>query len=449
MPTLKTLTLGCKVNQYETQFVRDALARLGYHDSAPDRPADLCIVNTCTVTAEADRKSRKLIRQLARENPGAQIVVMGCYATRKPDEAAALPGVTEILTDKLRLGQWLAARGAVPLPTGITSFADRHRAYVKIQDGCQMGCAYCVIPQTRPVLSSRPIPEVLAEILGLVDRGYREIVLTGIHLGHYGAELAPAVPQASCARVPRASCPCQQPAAEASRVETNLTNLLRHIVRLDGFFRVRISSIEAAEVPDELIDLIAEHPTRLCPHLHLSMQSGSDPVLRRMRRRWTSGEFLDRCRAIQERLDRPGLTTDVIVGFPGETETDFDATCHAVALVGFSKIHVFRFSPRPGTPASKMTDTVPSDTQRRRAARLAEIEKRLRAAYFASLVDRDLTVLVESAAVDPTQTLLGTSAEYAPAQFPGPPNLLGQLVRVQAQSSTAEGIQAGIPQPVG
>ncbi|MBN2216088.1 MAG: MiaB/RimO family radical SAM methylthiotransferase, partial [Pirellulales bacterium] len=329
MPTLKTLTLGCKVNQYETEFVRQALARINYREPAPGESADLCVVNTCTVTAEADRKSRKLIRQMARENPGTRIVVMGCYATRRPEEAASLPAVVEVLTDKRRLPEWLSGLGLREIPSGITSFGSRRRACVKIQDGCRMECAYCIIPHTRPVLVSRPMDHVVAEIRGLVDAGHREIVLTGIHLGHYGVDLS-----------------------ATGDGDTNLHRLLQRLVAIEGSFRVRISSIEASEVTDELLDLMAGRPDRVCPHLHISMQSGSDAVLRRMRRRQTADEFLDRCRTIQRRLDRPGLTTDVIVGFPGETEADFEATCHVARKVGFSKIHAFPFSPRPGTAAA-------------------------------------------------------------------------------------------------
>ncbi|HLA84649.1 MAG TPA: MiaB/RimO family radical SAM methylthiotransferase [Thermoguttaceae bacterium] len=461
MPTLKTVTLGCKVNQYETQWVREALARLGYEDSPDARPADLCVVNTCTVTAEADRKSRKLIRQMARENPGTRIVVMGCYATRRPEEAAALPGVCEVITDKRRLPEWLARLGLHELPTGVTSFDGRSRAYVKIQDGCRMECAYCVIPRTRPVLESRPIPHVLDEIRRLVDAGYREIVLTGIHLGYYGVDLVEEDDRLLTRKPSRdregAVFECNKvqplPHGRGSVLESRgsehivnfgeyatssspptLASLLREIAQLDGAFRVRISSMEAAEVTDELLDVMAEHPERICPHLHVSMQSGSDDVLRRMRRHYTSGQFIERCERIKRRLDRPGLTTDVIVGFPGETEADFEATCRVVRQVGFSKIHVFRFSPRPGTAAEKMPDPVPGEVQQRRSMRLARIEQDLRTAYFEGLLGEPLWVLVESIAVDRSGYLLGTSARYVPVVLPGGADRVGQLVRATAQS---------------
>ena len=186
--TLKTVTLGCKVNQYETELVREGLARIGYRDAAEGEAADLCVVNTCTVTAEGDSKSRQAIRRLARENPRSRIVVMGCYATRAPEELARLPNVAEVLTDKREIPDLLGRFGVLDVPTGISQFGSRHRAYVKVQDGCLLRCSYCIIPHVRPHLHSRPLPHVLEEVRRLVDNGYREIVLTGIHLGHYGVE---------------------------------------------------------------------------------------------------------------------------------------------------------------------------------------------------------------------------------------------------------------------
>src|SRR5262245_37006993 len=185
---LKTHTLGCKVNQYETEFIREGLLGIGYHDAADAESADLCIVNTCTVTAEGDSKSRQVIRRLARENPASKIVVMGCYATRAPEEVASLPNVTEVVTDKRELPDLLGRFGITDMPTGISGFGRRHRAYVKVQDGCQLRCSFCIIPHVRPHLASRPMPHILDEVRRLVDNGYREVVLTGIHLGHYGVE---------------------------------------------------------------------------------------------------------------------------------------------------------------------------------------------------------------------------------------------------------------------
>ncbi len=418
MPTFTTATLGCKVNQYETEFVRQGLARLGYREACAGEEADLCIVNTCTVTADGEAKSRKAIRHLARENPRAEIIVMGCYATRAAEEVAALPGVVEVVTDKQQLPDLLRRLGVVDVPSGITTFGSRRRAYVKVQDGCRMQCSYCIIPKVRPVLSSRPAEEVLEEIARLVDHGHREIVLTGIHLGHYGVD------SHGCAM--------------------DLAGLVRRIVELDGEFRVRISSSEAAEVTPELIAVIADHGDRICPHLHISMQSGSDSVLRRMRRRWPVAQFLERCDEVRRRLDTPALTTDVIVGFPGETDSDFAASCQAVQTAGFSKLHVFRFSPRQGTPAAELSDRVPADVLRHRAEELGRLGQQLRQRYFEQLAGRSLQVLVETAAPHRPGILLGTSARYAPVELAGSEDLIGRLVTVVAAEVTNGRIRSGI-----
>jgi threonylcarbamoyladenosine tRNA methylthiotransferase MtaB len=314
---LRTVTLGCKVNQYETQFVREGLLGIGYEDASDDEAADLCIVNTCTVTGEGDAKSRQTIRRLARHNPAAKIVVMGCYATRAPQEVAALPNVTEVVTDKRELPDLLGRFGVTDVPTGISTFGRRHRAYVKVQDGCMLRCSFCIIPFVRPQLASRPIEHIVDEVRRLVDNGYREVVLTGIHLGHYGVEWNRGMPKERWLR---------------------LSHLVARIARLPGDFRVRLSSIEATEVTRELIDVLADHGDRVCPHLHISLQSGSNGVLRRMRRRWGRERFSDRCNLFKERLDRPAITTDVIVGFPGETDAEFAETIATSRAVGFSKI---------------------------------------------------------------------------------------------------------------
>jgi threonylcarbamoyladenosine tRNA methylthiotransferase MtaB len=409
--TLRAVTLGCKVNQYETEFVRESLQRVGYRDASDGETADLCLVNTCTVTAEGDAKSRQLIRRLARDNPQASIIVMGCYATRAPGEVAALPNVTEVITDKRELPDLLGRFGVVDVPEGISQFTGRSRAYVKVQDGCMLRCSYCIIPKVRPALTSRPIPQVLDEVRRLVDNGYREIVLTGVHLGHYGVDWNWRKPKADWIR---------------------LSHLVDHIARLDGDFRIRLSSIEATEVTRELIRVMAEHRGRICPHLHVCLQSGSDSVLRRMRRRWSSRLFLDRCQLVREALERPALTTDVLVGFPGETDDDFEQTCRVVREAGFSKIHTFPFSPRRGTPAAEMPDQVPRAVRSERGKRLSEIERELRAAYFRSLVGTRLQVLIEGTTDQPPDHSFGTSCRYAPVALDTSGPAVGTLIDVRA-----------------
>jgi threonylcarbamoyladenosine tRNA methylthiotransferase MtaB len=417
--TLKTLTLGCKVNQYETELVREGFLRAGFHDAAEGDAADLCVVNTCTVTAEGDSKSRQAIRRLARDNPHALIVVMGCYATRAPDELARLPNVAEVVTDKREIPDLLGRFGVVDVPTGISRFGNRHRAYVKVQDGCLLRCSYCIIPYVRPHFSSRPMAHVLDEVRRLVENGYREIVLTGIHLGHYGVEHNRHQPKDQWLR---------------------LSTLVRAIAELPGEFRVRLSSIEATEVTRELIDVMAEHPRRIAPHLHICLQSGSDAVLRRMRRRWSSRMFIDRCRLVRQRLDNPAITTDIIVGFPGESEADFQATCRVSRECGFSKIHIFPFSPRKGTPAAEMADPIPGTPKSDRCQRLTEVERELRRAYFASLVGRRLAVLIEGASDDRAGNWLGTSCRYAPVEVTAIGGAAGRLIDVRADAATADGV---------
>lgn len=423
---LRVATLGCKVNQYETELVRQGLGRAGYVDCEPEEAADLCLVNTCTVTNEGDAKSRQVIRRMARQNPDARIVVMGCYATRAPEEVAALPGVAEVVTDKRELPDLMARFGVIDVPSGLSGFSGRHRAYVKVQDGCLLRCSYCIIPQVRPKLASRPLAEIVAEVGRLVEAGHREVVLTGIHLGHYGVDWNRNRPREEW---------------------TRLAGLLRALCQIPGRFRIRLSSIEATEVTRELIAVMTGHADRIVPHLHLCLQSGSDSVLRRMRRRWGTRMFLDRCRLIREALDEPALTTDVIAGFPGETADEFRQTLDTCREAGFSKIHAFPFSARRGTPAAEMANQVPKSLRDERVGRLGELERELRAAYFARLVGRDLELLVEKIERDgETTAAWGTSCRYAPVRLRAETlHPTGSLLRVRVTGSDESGVDAALP----
>ncbi|HWB00349.1 MAG TPA: tRNA (N(6)-L-threonylcarbamoyladenosine(37)-C(2))-methylthiotransferase MtaB [Pirellulales bacterium] len=421
--SLRTVTLGCKVNQYESEFVRQALVGIGYRDAADGEPADLCIVNTCTVTAEGDAKSRQTIRQLAARNPDARLVVMGCYATRAPDEVAALPGVAEVVTDKRELPDLLGRFGVVDLPTGIAEFRHRRRAYLKVQDGCLLRCSFCIIPSVRPNVVSRPVEHIVDEARRLIDNGYRELVLTGIHLGHYGVEVNRGRPKHAWLR---------------------LANLVDRLAQLPGEFRIRLSSIEATEVTRELVAVMAAHPERVCPHLHVSMQSGSDAVLRRMRRRWGARRFIDRCRLTTLALDRPAFTTDVIVGFPGETEAEFAETLAVCREVGFSKIHIFPFSARRGTPAAEMPGQVPPPVIQERRERLAELEQHLRDVYYRSLRGSRLQVLVEPSRAERPGHVLGTACRYATVELPAAGSHYGRFAQAIA-GDTVDGVLRAMP----
>ncbi|HZT79427.1 MAG TPA: tRNA (N(6)-L-threonylcarbamoyladenosine(37)-C(2))-methylthiotransferase MtaB [Gemmataceae bacterium] len=423
--TCRLVTLGCKVNQYETQYVKELLEANGYAEAADGRPADLCLVNTCTVTHEADAKGRQLIRRLAHENPGAALVVTGCFAARDPDAVARLPGVTRVIPDKERLAEGLREFGVTRLPRGISRFDGHQRAFVKVQDGCLLSCTFCIIPKVRPILRSRPPEEIIEEIARLVAGGCQEIVLTGIHLGHYGIDRSRGRPKSAWCR---------------------LWHLLERVGRLPGDFRVRLSSLEAAEARDDLVRAMADNP-RICPHLHLCLQSGSDRVLARMRRRYRAAGFLERCRRLRAALDRPALTTDVIVGFPGETDADFEETCRVVREAGFSKVHVFSFSRRRGTPAAGFGDSVPPAVVAERRERLRELERELAASYYRSLLGRRLEVLVEGADPQRAGWVRGTSCRYAPVAFEGfAPALVRRLVPVRAEA-VADGVILARPEP--
>jgi threonylcarbamoyladenosine tRNA methylthiotransferase MtaB len=428
---LRVATLGCKVNEYETELVRQGLQRAGFTDCSESETADVCIVNTCTVTSEGDAKSRQVVRRLNRQNPDARIVVMGCYATRAAEEVSKLPGVTEVVTDKRELPDLMSRFGVIDIPTGLDGFSGRQRAYVKVQDGCLLRCSYCIIPHVRPKLTSRPSDHIVDEVRRLTEAGHREVVLTGIHLGHYGVDWNRNKPKDQWIR---------------------LAHLLRELCQLSGEFRIRLSSIEATEVTRELISVMSDYSDRIVPHLHLCLQSGSDSVLRRMRRRWGTRMFLDRCRLLRESLDSPAITTDVIAGFPGETEAEFEQTLETCDAAGFSKIHAFPFSPRRGTPAADMSDQVPKSLRSERVKRLGELEAQLRDRYYSQMVGRRLQLLVESSrdlidvsseqrlAREPDLLIRGTTCRYAPAELIEPAwrvssSPVGKLIEVCVDQS--------------
>lgn len=405
------VTLGCKVNQYETQYVRELLHANGYRDARTDEPASLAVVNTCTVTAESDSKSRQLVRQLAKENPGVKIVIMGCYATRDPQAVRKLPGVAGVIEDKRDLENLLRPFGVQKAIRGVRNFDGHQRAFVKVQDGCILNCTFCIIPTVRPGLLSRKPDDIVDEIRQLVDHGYREVVLTGIHLGHYGVDLSQGLPKTQWQR---------------------LWHLLERLAKLPQQFRVRLSSLEATEVTEDFVRVLADYPDRICPHLHLSMQSGSDRTLQAMKRRYRIAGFLDRCEALRNRLDDPAFTTDIIVGFPGETDADFQETIAAVKRVGFCKTHIFPFSARQGTEAALRTDQIPPAIIQSRKRELADVAAGQAETYHQRLVGRTLEMLVESPDPKRPGMMRGTACRAAPLRLRALPALAKKLVPVVA-----------------
>lgn len=443
-PTVAVQTLGCKVNQYDSEALLTLFRERGYRPVDFDRAADVYIINTCSVTHEGDRKSRQLVRRARRANPDAVVVVAGCYPQTAPGEVAGIPGVDVVLgnRDRQRVVDLVeAARRERPgTPLGsvenifrlrefeelpITAFTGRTRAVVKIQEGCVEFCTYCIIPYARGRPRSRRPEHVRAEVERLAAAGYREVVLAGIHLGAYGRDLPPG------------------PGAGGTGSRPGLAGVLRLIHDVEGIVRIRLSSLEPMDTGDALLETMAALP-KVCPHLHLPVQSGSDRVLTRMRRRYTSAEFrrlAERARALLPDL---GLTTDVMAGFPGETEEDHRATLELLEEIGFARLHVFPFSPRAGTPAARFPDPVPAAVRERRVAELIALGERLSLAFHRRLVGREVEVLVEGEAGGDGR-VEGYTPNYVRVRLPGGAERRNRLVRVRVLSADAEGVEGESP----
>lgn len=437
--TCRLITLGCKVNQYETQLVREALLEGGYREAADDEHADLCVVNTCTVTNNGDSRSRQVIRQQARRNPGTKTIVMGCYATRDPQAVSELPNVIEVVTDKRELPDVLSRFGIVDMPRIITGFEGHHRAFVKIQDGCILNCSYCIIPTVRPGLRSRRPDDIEHEVRGLIDGGYREIVISGVHVGHFGIDTHRLKPGEHPER---------------------LWDLLRRLDRIPGEWRMRLSSIESVELNDEFIRAAADCK-HLCPQFHPALQSGSDSVLMRMKRRYRVSRFLERLEQIRDALGNdPAFSTDVIVGFPGETDAEFEETLETCRKAGFMKVHVFPFSRRDGTPAADMPNQVPPEVIRERVGILSDLERDLALEFYSRRLktspasamstelptringDADLEVFIEQLSDTRAGFVRGSDRWYMPVEVPGSLEDIGQFVACRGISASRDGVIA-------
>jgi threonylcarbamoyladenosine tRNA methylthiotransferase MtaB len=442
-PRVSLYTLGCKVNQYETRATAADLLALGYQIVPFGQPADVCIVNTCSVTDQADVKSRSAIRRARRSGDDPLVVATGCYVDAAPAEVAALPGVAAVVPngEKPRLAEIvdqtlrLSGRLLFPLPgsapdecpapaseegglirllAGAEGVLARTRAVVKIQDGCNHFCSFCIIPFTRGRLRSRPSAEVLAEARELAGLGYCELVLTGICLGDYGDEKG------------------------FERVDRDpLALLLEELAALPGIRRLRLSSIDPADLSADLIRTIAEVP-QVCGHLHLSLQSGDETILKRMRRRYTASRFRDLVASIYEAMPDAGLTCDAIVGFPAETETQFEETVRVCDEAQFCKIHAFPYSPRSGTTAARLPDDVPPAEKQRRVHELMALSDRLALRFAERRVGETVTVLAEQRDRHSGQ-LSGLTENYLRVNFDGPDSLRGKLVPVRIWSAAPEG----------
>lgn len=406
-------TLGCRLNQAETEEALAALVDRGLRLRKDG--ANLVVVNTCTVTRESTATSRKLIRRAVDANPEAFVVVTGCYATSDPDDVAAIDGVDLVVgnPDKERLADLVleAEPALAPTPAEQLVGADaddvtrrlHSRVSIRTQTGCDEHCTFCIIPSTRGPLRSRPTDDVVEDIRARVGDGVREVVLTGVHLGKYGQD--------------------------EGRAEGLAALVERILVEVPTLERLRLSSVLPVQVTERLVDLMAS-TDRICNHLHVPLQSGSDRVLADMERSYDVGVFLERVGYAQSRVPALGLSTDVIVGFPTETDDDFRRTLEVVETVGFSKLHVFRYSPRPGTAsAERWRDSVRSQDKKARSKELIDLGNRLRDRFHAGLIGTELSVLVE--AVRDDGWLSGTADNYVKVSMRGASSLFEQRRRAR------------------
>ncbi|OAT82299.1 tRNA (N(6)-L-threonylcarbamoyladenosine(37)-C(2))-methylthiotransferase MtaB [Desulfotomaculum copahuensis] len=424
MPEKKValVTLGCKVNQYESASLAEMFRRRGYQVVDFKQPADIYVINTCTVTHLGDRKSRQLIRRAGRKNPAALIVVTGCYAQTAPGEVLAIPGVDLVVgtRDKARIVELVefhrpggepldavsdvfAGHGFAELPA--TAVTGRVRAFLKVQEGCSNYCAYCIVPYARGPLKSRRPENVIEEARRLVADGFKELVLTGIHTGAYGRD---------------------QPDGP------DLAGLVARVAAVPGLLRLRLSSVEPLDVTTELLDVMASRGN-VCPHLHIPLQSGDDTVLERMRRHYTSAWFGNLLEEVRRKIPGVAVTTDVIVGFPGETEEQFERTLQFVGEMAFSRLHVFKYSPRRGTPAAAFPGQVPAQVKEERSHRLITLGEALARDFAVQYTSRQVTVLAEEPFPAGDGLWEGYTGNYLRVVFPAGPAVRGELVRVQVE----------------
>jgi threonylcarbamoyladenosine tRNA methylthiotransferase MtaB len=421
VPALQTVsfaTLGCKTNQFESAAMQETLQGAGYRIVPFEVGAELVVVNTCTVTGATDAQSRNLIRRARRLNPSCRVVVTGCYAQVEPQAMASIPGVSLVIgnEEKRQLLKLLTATeggsagrvavsdirasAGVCLPP-LTSFAGRSRAFLQIQNGCDAFCSYCIIPYARGASRSAEADEIVEQVAGLVAAGFPEVVLTGIHIGGYGADLAPQV---------------------------TLNNLVRRICDETELHRLRLGSIEPTELSDELLETIATVPA-LCEHLHIPLQAGDDLILKRMGRSYDT-DFSSRLVArARQLLPDAAICLDLITGFPGESDEQFERGRRFIESLDISDLHVFPYSPRPGTPAASFAEQVPGDISRARAARLRELANNKQRQFAERFIGQELEVVVETARHE--GLCKGVTRNYLDVRFAADDECAGRCVCVR------------------
>lgn len=394
--------LGCKVNAYETEAMQEMLEHAGYEIVPFQEGADIYVINTCTVTNIADRKSRQMLHRARKMNPDAVVVAAGCYVQAQAEKQVIDPCIDIVLGNNKKqdlltaLQAYEEAHGDLREVIDInhtkeyenlhlTKQGEHTRAYIKVQDGCNQFCSYCIIPYARGRVRSRAKEDVVAEVTDLAKNGYQEVVLTGIHLSSYGIDF---------------------------ENEDNLLSLIRAVHEIEGIKRIRLGSLEPRIITEEFVQAIAALP-KMCPHFHLSLQSGCNETLKRMNRRYTSEEFYEKCEILRKYFEKPALTTDVIVGFPQETEEEFETTYEFLKKICFYETHIFKYSKREGTKAAVMQGQIPEQIKAKRSARLIELGEKNRRAYEESFLGKTVEVLVEEKSdVNGKEMWTGHTKEY-------------------------------------
>ena len=410
--------LGCKVNAYETEAMQEMLEKNGYEIVPFKEGADIYIINTCTVTNMADRKSRQMLHRAKKMNPNALVVATGCYVQAKENSGEVDECIDVIIgnnkkKDLIEILEQHIQKAVIDInhtkeyeEMHLSKTAEHTRAYIKVQDGCNQLCTYCIIPLARGRVRSRAKEDVIREVTDLANNGYKEVVLTGIHLSSYGVDLE----------------------------GEDLLSLILAVNDVAGIERIRLGSLEPRIITEEFAKTIAGL-TKMCPHFHLSLQSGCDETLRRMNRRYTSEEYYEKCQLLRKYFDNPALTTDIIVGFPGETEEEFEKSKAFVDKVDFYETHVFKYSKRQGTKAAVMENQVPEQIKTQRSNILLELDAKKREKYESNFVGKDVEVLMEESVQINGETFqVGHTKEYVKIALQTEENLQNQVTNVEIVS---------------
>lgn len=436
--TVATYTLGCKVNQYETNAVEEIFTQNGYTLTDFDDKSDIYIINTCTVTSMSDRKSRQVIRRAKKNNKDAVVVVMGCYAQNDPDAIIKIEDVNLVVgtKDKNKIFeevQKITNHDKVVKVTSImeevefenlsvTSYTKNTRAFVKIQDGCDRYCSYCIIPYTRGRIRSRNISDIVKEVQSLSDNGYKEVVLTGIHIASYGKDLK----RSKTEFIPIINSQKE----DFVQADASLIDVIEEVSKIKNLYRIRIGSVEPIIISEDFLERISKID-KFCPHFHLSLQSGCDDTLKRMNRRYTTDEYKEAVQKIRQYFDTPAITTDIIAGFPGETDEEFEKTYSYLSDINLYEMHIFPFSRRSGTKAYDMKNQIDNDVKHKRSEKLIALTNRNKEEFEKGLIGKTFDVLFEQRE---EQYYQGYTKNYVKIYVKTQKDLSGKLLDVRINS---------------